>query len=51
MAYTPPAGNAVNFALTSFTPPAGNAVNFEMNEQEAAYYAMMVTMLITGGFM
>lgn len=30
MAYTPPAGDAANFALTAFTPPAGSAVNFEL---------------------
>jgi hypothetical protein len=30
MSYTPPAANAVNFALVSLTPPAANAVNFEL---------------------
>jgi len=29
MAYTPPAGDAVNFSFTgSYTPPSGSAVNF-----------------------
>jgi len=30
MSYTPPAANAVNFALVPLTPPAANAVNFEL---------------------
>ena len=28
--YTPPASDAVNFALKAYTPPAYNAVNFEL---------------------
>ena len=29
MAYTPPSGDAVDFALVEYTVPDGNAVNFE----------------------
>ena len=29
MAYTPPANNAVDFALVAYTPPANSAVDFE----------------------
>ena len=32
MAYSPPAGNAINFNLeNSYSPPAGNAINFDLN--------------------
>jgi len=34
MAYTPPNGDAVNFALVTYTPPTGTAVDFELNEQD-----------------
>lgn len=27
--FTPPSGDAVDFALEAYTPPAGNAVDFD----------------------
>lgn len=37
MAYSPPAGNAVNFDLVdSYSPPAGNAINFNLVADAAA---------------
>ena len=30
MAYTPPAGNAANFPLSSYTPPTATSANFEL---------------------
>lgn len=29
MSYTPPFGNAANFALEEYTPPSGNVANFD----------------------
>jgi hypothetical protein len=37
VAYSPPAGNAINFDLVdSYSPPAGNAINFNLVEDAAA---------------
>ena len=37
MAYSPPAGNAINFNLeNSYSPPAGNAINFNLVESASA---------------
>jgi hypothetical protein len=48
MAYTPPAGNAVNFGFSgsAYTPPAGDAINFLFTEEEVAllvaYFALLI---------
>ncbi|SEQ24867.1 hypothetical protein SAMN03080615_00891 [Amphritea atlantica] len=47
MAYTPPAGNAVNFNFTgAYTPPAGNAVDFSFVDSAAFELAISPTLSV-----
>jgi hypothetical protein len=50
--YTPPAGDAADFALEAYTPPAGDAANFELGDTGSTIpYVIMQHMQIAGGLM
>jgi hypothetical protein len=39
--YTPPALNAVDFALSVYTPPVYNTVDFELLDTPIVYYGIL----------
>ena len=43
MTYTPPANNAVNFALKAYTAPSYSAVSFELGDVISAFGKVVIS--------